>query len=458
MRRSAPVWKPAQLAGWGRTPVEECMVSFPFGRSQLASALSGSDTTSVIARGLGRSYGDSALNRDQGVLLQTGFNRFIDFDEESGMLECEAGVSFADIIETFLARGWFLPTTPGTKFVTVGGAIAADVHGKNHHADGSFGNFVESLVLLLPSGEPIRCSPAENPDLFWATIGGMGLTGFILSARFRLLSVESAYYAVDYRRTRNLDESLEAFEETNDRYRYSVAWIDCLARGSSLGRSVLMLANDGKTEDLPAALRSDALRVPRKSRKVVPFDFPGMALNAWSVRAFNALYYRIHSNELKYVDFDTFFYPLDSILHWNRIYGRRGFVQYQALFPTAVAREALIELLEQIARSGRASFLAVLKACGPNGRGLLSYLYEGYTLALDFPHTGDDLRTFTEQLDRILLRHGGRLYLAKDALMSPDTFRAMYPNADAFIDLKSRIDPNHRLSSSQARRLGLVPS
>lgn len=451
-----PGLRPSPLSGWGRAPVEECLVGQPFRQEQLAEALTSRSGQSVIARGLGRSYGDSALNRSAGVLVQTRFNRLIEFDETSGTLTCEAGVSFADIIDTFLPRGWFLPTTPGTKFVTVGGAIAADVHGKNHHVDGSFGNFVDEIVLMLPSGEVTTCSPSTRPELFWATIGGMGLTGFILAAKFRLLAVEAAYYGVDYRRTKNLEESLQAFVETNDRYRYSVAWIDCLAGGKNLGRSVLMLANDAKTTDLPSNLASRPFDVPRKLQKVVPFDFPGFTLNPLSVRAFNTLYYGVHSDGRKWVDFDSFFYPLDGIHHWNRIYGRRGFVQYQALFPAAVASAALQELLEAVSRSKRASFLAVLKACGPRGKGMLSYLHEGYTLALDFPNTGEDLREFAGELDQILLSHGGRLYLAKDALMSRETFDAMYDRADEFRRLKEQIDPEHRISSSQARRLGLA--
>ncbi len=455
---SARGFRKLPLGGWGRAPVEACWVRAPQRFEAMQEVVVRGDSASVIPRGLGRAYGDSALNREAGVLIQTSLHRFLAFDEATGVVECEAGTSFAELIEVFLPRGWFLPTTPGTKFVTVGGAIAADVHGKNHHADGSFGNFVESMTLLLGTGEVATCSPDDNPDLFWATVGGMGLTGIILSARIRLLRIQTSYFMVDHIKTKNIDETLEAFTSTNHRYRYSVAWIDCLATGRSLGRSVLKLANDGTVDELPERLRSRPLSLSTKLKKVVPFDFPSFALNPLSVRAFNTAYYAAQPDGQHVETYDAFFYPLDGILHWNRIYGSRGFVQYQALFPAATARQGLIDLLEAITASKRASFLAVLKACGPQGPGLLSYLHEGYTLALDFPHTGEDLYAFARHLDEILLRHGGRLYLAKDALMSKATFEAMYPRLGEFRAFKARVDPNYRFQSSQSKRLGLGPS
>jgi FAD/FMN-containing dehydrogenase len=444
------------LAGWGRCPVEECRAFDAESTAQLREALRDNGEKTWIPRGLGRAYGDSALNRDAGVLLQQGLNRFRSFNAATGLLECEAGVSLAEIIEHFLPRGWFVPVTPGTKFVTLGGAIAADVHGKNHHRDGSFGNFIRRFELLIASGEVLSCSPSEHSDIFWATIGGMGLTGCILSAQLQLTKVESAYYDVTYRRTLNLDHTLDVFASTDAEYRYSVAWIDCLSGGKKLGRSVLMLGNDARRDDLPPALRLLPLRTPPKRKKTVPFNFPALALNSWSIRAFNTIYYAAHPDRRTFVDYDTYFYPLDSIGHWNRIYGKRGFVQYQALFPRETSRQGLVELLEAIVASRRGSFLAVLKSSGEAGQGLLSYLYPGHTLALDFPNTGEDLRRLTDQLDEILLKHGGRLYLAKDALMSAKTFAAMYPRLPEFQAIKSRIDPLGKFSSSQARRVGIV--
>ncbi len=271
-----------------------------------------------------------------------------------------------------------------------------------------------------------------------------------------MIRVESAYFDVTYRRTRDLDQSLECFAETDRHYRYSVAWIDCLASGRALGRSVVMLANHARSADLPPSA-GNPLVIPPRRDKTVPFHFPSWALNGHSVRAFNALYYRSHPDRRQIVDFDTFFYPLDRVRHWNRIYGRRGFVQYQALFPPETSRGGLIALLERIAASRRASFLAVLKTCGPASPGMLSYLHPGHTLALDLANTVD-LPPLVRELDALLLQHGGRLYLAKDALMTPDVFRQMYPRLDEFRAVKNQVDPERRFDSSQARRVGIVES
>jgi FAD/FMN-containing dehydrogenase len=446
---------PELLSGWGNYPAERCYVSRPDNRCELKASLSGRDGSSCIPRGLGRAYGDSALNRDQRVALQTGFNRMIAFDDQTGVLECEAGVSFAEIIDVFLPRGWFLPVTPGTKFVTVGGAIAADVHGKNHHQVGSLGRFVLELRMLLANGTEVVCSPSQRADLFWATVGGMGLTGFILSARIQLARVPTAYVRVSYLRTKDLDDTLQRFTEEDHEYRYSVAWIDCLARGAGLGRSVVMLADDAEVADLKPRHRDAPLRLSRKLPLAVPFNLPRFAIAPLNMRQFNKLYYSVHGDCVKTVDFDTFFYPLDRITKWNRIYGRRGFVQYQAWFPRETSQRGLVELLDRIAASQRGSFLAVLKSCGQRDEALLSYLEPGHTLALDFAYT-DGLADLFAALDRILLAHGGRLYLAKDSMTTAATFRAMYPRLAEFRAIKRAADPEGRFSSSQARRLAIV--
>ncbi|MBX6396599.1 MAG: FAD-binding oxidoreductase, partial [Alicyclobacillaceae bacterium] len=365
--------------------------------------------SSYLARGLGRAYGDAALNEGAGVLLQTRRNRFLDFDPGSGILRCEAGVSLAEILEVFVPRGYFLPVTPGTKFVTVGGAIASDVHGKNHHQDGSFSNFVVDLDLLTAGGEVITCSRTEKEDIFWATVGGMGLTGVILRASLRLLPVTSSYIRVDYVKARNIDEAFERFDADDDRYQYSVAWIDCLATGRSLGRSVLMRGNHVPAEDLPPSLRSRPLEVRKKMNVTVPFDFPSVTLNYLSIRAFNALYYRLSKGSPGVlVHYDPFFYPLDAVLDWNRLYGKRGFVQYQVVFPFETSREGLIALLERLARDRRSSFLAVLKRFGAEGQGLLSFPRPGYTLALDIPIRDDGLFAFLREMDEWVAEKGGR--------------------------------------------------
>jgi decaprenylphospho-beta-D-ribofuranose 2-oxidase len=444
------------LSGWGNWPVQRCHVLRPERVGELAEALAGGGQSSYISRGLGRSYGDSALNEHAGVLLHTRLDRMLAFDEQTGTLEAEAGVPLSDVIDVFLPRGFFPPVTPGTKHLTLGGAIAADVHGKNHHVDGSVGNFVGSIKLLTGTGEVIDCSREQNADAFRATLGGMGLTGAIVSAKLRLRRVPSAYVNVEYRRAANLDRALELFAAGDRQHRYSVAWIDCLASGDALGRSVLMAGDHAPADRVPARQKADPLRPPRRRGRSVPFRFPNRALNSLSVRAFNALYYARHGDGGRVVDSNTFFYPLDSIRHWNRMYGRRGFLQYQCVLPPDSARTGLVQLLERLSSSRRASFLAVLKAFGAEGEGMLSFPRPGYTLALDLPNTGTDLIDFLRGLDEVVVRHGGRVYLAKDACLRRELFEAMYPRLAEFKAVKARLDPNGLFSSSQARRLGIV--
>ena len=442
------------LSGWGRFPVEECRVFRPEKRAAISEILESGGEPTYIARGVGRSYGDSSLNAGAGVISFERLNRFLSFDPETGVVEAEAGATLAEILETFLPRGFFPPVTPGTKFVTLGGAIAQDVHGKNHHRVGSISNFVESLRLQTAGGEILECSPGKNADIFWATVGGAGLTGFIRSARLRLAPVETAHVLVDFEKCGDLDAAVQAMDESDHLYEYSVAWIDCLARGSSLGRSVLMRANAAKRSDLRNG--GDPYALPRRGGRVLPFDFPGGLLNPWTVGAFNSLFYTVHRTAPgQLADIDKFFYPLDSIRHWNRMYGGRGFVQYQVAFPPESGRTALAKLLERVSASGRASFLGVLKRFGPAGRGLLSFPFEGYTLALDIP-AADGLVDFLHELDGLVLDHGGRLYLAKDAATTAAAFAKMYPRLGEFRQIKARLDPENKLSSSQARRLGIV--
>jgi FAD/FMN-containing dehydrogenase len=443
-----------QLSGWGNVPRQAANVYRPEKTPEVSAIVAHAKLPAVIARGLGRSYGDAALNEDGGVILGTRLSRFISFDPATGMLEAEAGVSLADFLDVFVPRGFFPPVTPGTKYVTVGGMIAADVHGKNHHCDGSIAEFVDGFDLLLASGEVLTCSREKNPDAFWATLGGMGLTGIIMQARLRLRKIESAYIAVDYQKAPNLDAALEAFSG-DAKYQYSVAWIDCLASGPSLGRSVLIRGNHAPAGELPAAAKRNPLVMPPKRKKSVPFNFPGFALSPLTVRMFNHHFYNKHRNVRKYVDYDEFFYPLDSVLHWNRIYGKRGFFQFQAVFPATDNSKCLRELLEKLSSSGRASFLAVLKPMGKSSGGLLSFPREGQTLALDIPNAGNDTVAFMRQMDEIVLKHGGRVYLAKDACMTPHTFRQMYPDVEKFNQVKMKLDPEKRFSSSQSRRLGI---
>jgi FAD/FMN-containing dehydrogenase len=443
------------LAGWGNFPIQECSAVRPERARDLKAAVTEQDVPDTLARGLGRSYGDAALNEDSGVILTERLNRFSAFDEESGTLSCEGGASFADILETFLPHGWFLPVTPGTKYVTVGGAIACDVHGKNHHRDGTMADFIESFDLLLASGERLPCSREENSDAFWATVGGMGLTGVIERVRLRLLPVDTAYIAASYKRTANLDATLEQFSGDH-KYRYSVAWIDCLASGSSLGRSVLIRGDHARLDQLSPAQLADPLNPAQKKKKSVPIPFPDFALNPLSVKAFNAAYYAAHPDGEGVTGYEPFFYPLDGVLKWNNIYGKRGFVQYQLALPFETSRAGLIQVLEKLAASGRPSFLAVLKTFGEANAAPLSFPFAGHTLALDLPNTGVDLMEFTRELDEIVLAHEGRVYLAKDATLSPEHFRAMYPRLGEFLEIKRRLDPDNRFASSLSKRLRMT--
>jgi len=337
----------------------------------------------------------------------------------------------------------------------VGGAIAADIHGKNHHRDGTFSNFVRDFRLLAPTGEVLTCSPTANPETFWATVGGMGLTGVVLSARLRLRRVDSSYVFVDYYQAPNLEEALATMEASDERYEYSVAWIDALAGGKIMGRSVLMRGNHAAAAELPEGA-GHALAALTDPRWNLFLDLPSGTLNRLTVKAFNAAYYAIHRTALRrLVSFEKFFYPLDAINQWNRMYGKRGFTQYQIALPQASSHEGLRTILDRFARSGRASFLAVLKRFGDAGNGLLSFPLRGYTLALDIP-AGRGFVPFLHELDRMTLDYGGRVYLAKDAVLRAEDFAAMYSRLESFRAIQRKLDPGRLLSSSLARRLRIV--
>lgn len=442
------------MSGWGRYPVHESYVTRPETSAQLREMIGHSDISNWIAYGLGRSYGDTPLNKDNGTIVTTQLNKFISFDEITGELECEAGVSFKEILDIFIPRGFFLPVTPGTKYITVGGAIANDVHGKNHHVDGTFSQHVEAFTLLIASGEAVTCSRLENEDLFWATVGGIGLTGIILTVKFILIPIDTAYYDVHYQRASNLEEALRLFNESDDQYRYSVAWIDCLAKGASLGKCVLMRGNHATKEQVK---NKELLNIQHKTKLTIPVDFPSFVLNQFSIKAFNTLYYNINPKDAhKISGYDSFFYPLDSIHQWNKMYGKKGFVQYQAVFPPEHALEGLTAMLEKLSSANRSSFLAVLKSSGAVNEGMLSFPKKGYTLALDIPISDDSLFPFIRTLDELVIRYGGRVYLAKDSTLAPEHFAEMYPRMNEFRAVKDRVDPNRLFSSSMARRLGIM--
>ena len=431
-----------------RLPVEHLR-----GREGLPNLIKRSPT--LIARGNGHSYGDAALNPNLTVSMLK-MDRIQAFDEKTGLLTCEAGVLLADILDVFVPRGWFPPVVPGTKFVTVGGMIAADVHGKNHPRTGSFGTHVESLLLMTADGEPRTCSRTEHADLFRATLGGMGLTGIILSASFWLKPIESAFVLEETLAARDLDETMALFE-TSGNWPYSVAWADCLAQGTKQGRSLLMRGRFMERRELPKRLASDPLRPAAACQLTVPVDAPAVLLNSLTIRVFNEWYYRRGTllSRSRPVHFDPFFFPLDRVGAWNRLYGRRGFVQYQCVLPKGESPSGLRALLDRISTAGQGSFLAVLKLFGPVGEGLLSFPMEGYTLALDFPMRTGTLALLAA-LDEITHRHGGRVYLAKAACGTPEWMREGYPRNAAFNLIRTEAaGPVPRFTSALSRRLAL---
>lgn len=430
-----------KIHGWGRYPVIQAEIHEATDAAAAARVVR--ESGPLIARGMGRSYGDSALAPQVLDLTRHAWLRA--FDADSGVLSCAAGTTLDTILEVFVPRGWFLPVTPGTRYVSVGGAIASDVHGKNHHHAGCFSSCVTSLDLLLGNGETVTCSSQAHADLFRATCGGMGLTGVILQASLRLRRVASAYIDQATTKARNLAHALELFTAHADAT-YSVAWLDCVATGPRLGRALLSTGEHAPVGD-------DKARAQRPL--TMPFDLPAATLNRHTIGAFNALYYHRQrpARRLGLVHFQPFFYPLDGILHWNRMYGRAGFVQYQCVLPRAAAPGLQI-LLERIAASGRGSFLAVLKELGPANDSPLSFPQSGYTLALDFK-MADGLLRLLDELDAIVLDHGGRLYLAKDARMSAATFKRGYPRWEEFQEVRARYGALGRYASAQSRRLGL---
>jgi decaprenylphospho-beta-D-ribofuranose 2-oxidase len=438
------------ISGWGRYPRQDCVVNRPRSEDELRAMVGKGP---LIARGNGRGYGDCAQNAANTVEMLR-FNRMLSFDPETGRLVAEAGVLLKDIVDCFLPRGWFPWVTPGTKFVTLGGMVAADVHGKNHHRDGSFGAYVDWLDVLGADGKVRRCNRSKNAKLFACTIGGMGLTGIILRVAFRLRPVESAWIRQATLPAANLDAALSLFEEFSAAT-YSVAWIDCLAAGPRLGRSAIMLGEHAAVSELPERWRAAPFLTPRRKMIPVPFEAPTGLLNRMTVRAFNATYYRSHARDRgsRLVDWDRYFYPLDALADWNRIYGKHGLVQFQCALPLAAARDGLTELLNAVSASGQGSFLAVLKRLGAAPSGALSFPMEGYTLALDFPVSP---RTFSlmERIDRIVVDHGGRFYLAKDSRMSAETLRASDGRVADFVAARRSFGAT-AFRSSQAERLRL---
>ena len=431
------------IHSWGRYPVSASKITKVRSAAALQESLSTDTGSCTIARGMGRSYGDSALAKD--IICTEGSDLFYAFNEETGQLRCAAGVTLDSILHTFMPKGWFLPVVPGTRFVSVGGAIASDIHGKNHHLDGSFCQYVEALRLLLPSGEVLPCSKNKNSALFHATCAGMGLTGIVLEATLTLKRIQSSAITQNTLRAKNLEEVFTQFEEHHNAT-YSVAWLDCLAQKEQLGRSLLYLgehAQDGK------------ISAQSSGEFSVPFVTPSQLLNRYSMRLFNSAYYRKPTDTIKAKTLQAYqyFFPLDSIAHWNRLYGRKGFLQYQCVIPDTSALAAMRKILNTVSAAGKGSFLSVLKKLGPENQNLLSFPTQGYTLAMDFK-VEKNIFALLDELDHIVADHGGRLYLAKDARMSQAMFKRFYPRWEMMRAIREEIGADKVFNSLQSQRLG----
>jgi FAD/FMN-containing dehydrogenase len=433
-----------ELAGWGRYPVVQ-------GEEVCSENLEECTRGAALSRGLGRSYGDSSLpgcrrDRVAGTRLA---DRILSFDERSGLLKAEAGLSLYQINRLFLPRGWSVPVSPGTQFVTLGGMVAADVHGKNHHRAGCFGQHVRSLLVRVADGRVIYCSDLIARDLFCATLGGMGLTGHILEVEFKMDRISSPWIWTESERIPNLDAMLKGLKEAAKSWPFTVGWIDCLKRGPGMGRGILIKGRWANPDQSPP-------RTPKLRRRLsVPFVFPNWVLGGFSVRAFNFLYYWKHFQKVRcgLEHPEAFFYPLDSIHNWNRIYGKRGFTQYQCVLPQAGAGHSVRRFFELLTSLGGASFLSVIKDCGPEGKGMLSFPMPGITINLDMPIVPEKTQALVDQLNELVVHEGGRVYLAKDALTRREHFQAMESRLAAWAKVRKAWDPLGRFRSAQSVRL-----
>ncbi len=420
------------------------------GRELLSENLEAATRGAVLCRGLGRSYGDSSLParlEDKVVGTQLA-NRILAFDAETGVLRAEAGFCLAELNRLFMPRGFFSPVTPGTKFVTLGGMVASDVHGKNHHVAGCFGAHVRALRMRLADESLVECSPTEHTDLFYGTIGGMGLLGHILEVEVTLQRIPSPWVWMESERVGDIDAYMDGLSRAAPTWPMTMGWIDCLHRGRNMGRGILMAGRWATVEEAGS-------EPPRTARdKTFPIDLPNWALNSFTARAFNTAYYhrQLQRHVTKLVSPDPFFYPLDAILHWNRAYGSRGFTQYQCVLPRAAGAPAVREFMERLTKLGGASPLCVIKDCGPEGKGVLSFPLEGTSIAVDMA-VSPALQGIVDSLNEFVIATGGRIYLTKDSFTRPEHFRAMEPRLPSFLALREKWDPKRRLRSAQSVRL-----
>lgn len=430
------------LAGWGRT--------YQAGREYRSEDLLRASQDMPLSRGLGRSYGDASLPSQYNpkVLSTTLADRVLGFDEDSGVLKAEAGLSLAEMNRLFLKRNWFTPVTPGTKFVTLGGMVASDVHGKNHHVAGTIGAHVESLLLRVASGDIVRCSRAQHPDLFLATLGGMGLTGHILEVALQMEKIPSPWIYQESYRASCLEELLEMVKDSAKLWPMTVSWVDTVARGKAMGRGILFVGRWATPDEAPPGVPQPASTV------AMPFSLPSGLLNRFTIGMFNQAIYTSHFKKKKtgVVNPDQYFYPLDRVHHWNRVYGKRGVTQHQSVIPYEAGRKGVEQLLNVLATAGTASFLTVIKDCGAEGDGVLSFPKPGISLALDIP-IRDDSPQVIQRLNHIVRDAGGRIYLTKDGLSSAEDFRAMEPRLERFLTIKNQWDPTGQFRSAQSDRL-----
>lgn len=439
-----------QISGWGRCPKLQTTIVRPTNEAELLNHIKRGE---LIARGNGRSYGDSSISKTKTINMKK-FNRFLHFDRLNGVLTLEAGVLLKDVIDLILPAGWFPSVTPGTKFVTIGGMIASDVHGKNHHKDGGMGNCVNWIELVTHEGKIIRCSGAENKELFDWTIGGMGLTGIIVRASLKLRRIETAWIKQSCIASKNLHNTMHLFEMFS-KSTYSVAWIDCTQKEQKLGRSILFIGEHANLEDIPLNNATKPLETPRKIKRNLPIELPSWILNRFTIKIFNFLYYwkffGKRANQLR--DWDSFFYPLDKLQNWNKIYGKRGFSQFQCVLPLRHAEIGLRALLEKISNTNSTNFLGVLKRLGAESAGL-SFPMEGYTLTVDFPMSEKNSKLIHE-LHKITLEFGGRFYLSKDSQLRPDIFHASDERIIAFKKYRHSSGSENFFKSYQSERLDL---
>src|SRR5690554_37164 len=447
-------WATKTLQGWGRYPRIETECARPEGRAEVLRAFSERENAPVLAYGLGRSYGDAPLLHGGRQILMGRLDRMLAFDPQTGWLRCEAGVSLVDIIDVFLPRGFFPPVVPGTQFVTVGGALCNNIHGKNHHLEGCWGDHVRRVEILLASGEVVFCDAEQNADLFWATAGGLGLTGIILSMEVQLERVPNDSIEMETVRVNNLDEFFEVSRESAH-FSHTVSWVDCVQSGPSMGRGIFMRGGHARAGIEAKASVVDELANFAQNHLDGRIFESNLLLNKATIRAFNEAYFhKTPAGVQKVVSgYMPFFFPLDAVENWNYAYGSRGFLQYQMVVPE---REACREILEIVSKSGMASFLAVIKEFGEQSHGGLSFPEPGVTLALDFPNYGAPLLEMLDRLDEIVVAVGGRIYLGKDARLSKQNFRKMYTKWEEWKAVRDKWDPEQVFQSELGRRLGLV--